>query len=268
MKGEKVKTKELTKPVGKDLVDWEEQLAADAVEAKGKIAGTGGGQFASIRGGTLTVGGNPIPNNELACVILAFANQKAYYEKEFDPSTPASPECYAFGDDAASMQPHSQCEKPQSEACKGCQHNEFGTALRGKGKRCRDSVKLALIPAGSLVGGVFHPITETEAFKKADVVMLSVPPTSIAAFGNYARALAGVQHRPPYGAFTKISVRSDPKKQVAVSFDCLAMAPTELLSTLRERSKSVETSLAVPFPKLEEKTAPPTKAGKPGKSKY
>jgi hypothetical protein len=259
---------ELAKPEETGLTNWEAQMEADAMAAKGKMAGVGGGLFFSIAGGQLKLGDNPIPNNEVAVIVLAFTNAKAYYDKQYIPGKPASPKCYAYGDDADTMAPHDESEVKQSESCKGCKWNVFGTAAVGRGKACRDSAKLAVISAGTMVNGVFHPFEELDPFRKGEVAVLSVPPTSLAAWANYVRALAGVQKRPPYGAVTKIRVASHAIKQVEVTFDCLGMVPNNVMPIVAGRSKTAEAGLATPFPKLEDQQQAAKPAGKGTKGKW
>jgi len=257
----------LAKPEETGLANsnWESQMEADAAAAKGKMAGVGGGLFFSTSGGQLKLGDNPIPNNEVAVIVLAFTNAKAYYDKPYVPGKPASPLCYAYSDDPDTMVPHEQAETKQAASCKGCRWDAFGSATVGRGKACRDSAKLACIAAGTLVNGVFHPFTEADPFKKNEIATLSVPPTSLAAWASYVRALAGVQKRPPYGAVTKIKVAPHATKQVEVTFDCLGMVPNEIMPIVAGRSKLAEAGLVTPFPKLEAEKAEQPKRKTKGK---
>jgi len=236
--------------------DVERKLAEAAAKAKGKTAGIGGGQqFVSIKGGKLMIAGNQVPNNEAVVVVLAFTNAKAYYDQPYQPDVPASPVCYAYGDDIKTMTPHTEAEKRQCDECASCRWNEFGTARMGKGKACRDSVKLCMIQAGTVVNGAFIPNTQAEFFKKAEAVYLSVPPTSMAAWVNHVATVQGVTNRPPFAVFTRIKVEMGPKDWPVVKFSPAAVAPNDLIPVLVARAEAVEATLATPFPRLD--------AGKP-----
>src|SRR5690606_31878069 len=81
------------------LATYDEELAKLAEEAASQEANTGGGQFFSTRGGVLSLNGAPIPNNEMAVIILDGILVNTYYQGGFDPDSPSSPICYAFGRD-------------------------------------------------------------------------------------------------------------------------------------------------------------------------
>jgi hypothetical protein len=38
--------------------------------------------------------------------------------------------------------------QPQSDLCKTCEHNQWGSADKGRGKACQNRRRLTMIPAG------------------------------------------------------------------------------------------------------------------------
>ena len=248
----------------KALVNWDEELANAAKAAQGTAAAAGGGaKRISIQGGILQVDGNPVPGNELAMVVADFVMENRYFTTDFDPDSPTSPDCYAFGRDLEELGPHDDAEDKQHETCAGCPKNEWGSSDKGRGKACRNTYKLLVLPAGELVGGRFEPPAEADDLK-GDLYSLSIPPTSLKAWTGYVATLAG-RLRPPWATYTKLIVKGDKKTQVALSFQALGDAPNEFLQTLHERNQDAMRTIETAYPKnseREEKPAPKAKGKK------
>jgi hypothetical protein len=143
---------------GTEIVDWEAQMRRQAEIAAGaqRSAG-GGGKFFSTQAGVLQFDGTPLPGNQMAVIILADIMENSYYDGPFDPDTPASPVCFAFGHDEEDMEPHEKVDQDayftrQNPQCHDCPRNEWGSADVGRGKACKNVMRLALIPAGQYKG--------------------------------------------------------------------------------------------------------------------
>src|SRR3990167_7275206 len=129
------------------LINWEAELAAQAEVAAGMEASTGTGSFFSIKGGLLSFAGSPMPNNQMAVIVLDSLMENVYYEGAYDASNPQGPKCFAFGRNEADMAPHEvtvQAGCQQSEACAGCPMNEWASAAQGRGKACKNTRRLAM----------------------------------------------------------------------------------------------------------------------------
>lgn len=248
------------------LVSYDDEFAKQAQAAAAQEANTGGGSFFSIRGGVLTYDKAPIPNNEIGCIVLdAIMLNEFYATEDFDEDARQPPTCYAYGRDEDEIAPHDEAPDKQSDACKGCEHNEFGSATKGRGKRCKNRRKLALIPAGSFDrNGAFTP--NEDGYETATIGYLSLPPTSLTAWAQYVKQLSSAMMRPPHGVFTRVSVKPDPKKQVAIIFECLGKIPNSIVKEVMARHNEAQASIVTAYPKPEEKPAkgktPPTKGKK------
>lgn len=249
------------------IANFDEELARLAEEAATQEANTGGGQFFSIRGGTLSLGGAPIPNNEMIVVIADAVLVNALYDSDYDPDAPRSPVCYAFGRDEKAIAPHADSEERKAEGCADCPLNQFGSAEKGRGKACKNGRRLALISAGELSAktGEFTPST-AEELAKAPIAYLNVPPTSINSYGTYVKTLLGATKRPPQVVFTKVSLVPDPKTQVKVCFELFDQATADLVPTLLERAKEARAAIEFPFPKSEQREAPAPRAQGKGRA--
>lgn len=115
----------------------------------------------------------------LEVVVVEFTNSYSYFAQEYDPTNPSNdpPVCTAVGKNIAEMKPRASSDEPQAEQCDGCQWNEYETASIGKGKRCGQSVLLAVLPPTA-------SSTDTP-------MLLNVPAASITNWGNYVKSLAG-----------------------------------------------------------------------------
>ena len=119
-------------------------------------------------------------------VIIDFIAKKAWYEGEYDKDNIVPPNCFAIG-----FVPHDALEcsenspEPQhTDGCKTCPKNAFKSAKNGKGKACKDSYILALLPP--------------DAEEGASLVTIELSATAIKPFEKYVRDLARDFGKAPY----------------------------------------------------------------------
>lgn len=240
---------------GTAMVSWKERMAekAKAAVAVADEAGSGG-QFISVRAGQLQYAGAPVPGNALDVVVVEAVLENCYYADDFDPDNPVSPVCYAFGREQAEMTPHEKSSDPQHEGCKGCAMNEFGSADKGKGKACKNIMRLAIVPA--------KPLT-SEAITKSEVAYMKLPVTSVKAFTAYTKRLATVHNLPPFGFVTRLSAQPDPKTQFKVTFEDVArIDDDEVLEALYQRSEEQAEAIIFPYPENSEPEEKPARSAK------
>lgn len=255
------------KAPGTDVVDWEAEMKAQAAIAAGaqRSAG-GGGKFFSIKAGVLSFDDNPLPGNQMAVVILADVMENSWYDGPYDPTTPASPKCFAFGRHEEAMEPHVKVDQEdyferQHDTCSDCPRNEWGSAATGKGKDCKNVMRIAMIPAGQYKPqgrgrNVTHDLElyEDEAhFARAEAAFLKVPVMSVKNYSKYVKQLAADIGRPPWGVITNVWVEPDPKSQFKVMFELVDTLGPELLPAVMNRHKAEESTIDFPYsPPLEE----------------
>lgn len=243
------------------LAKYEDALAAAAKAAAEQEANTGGGQFFSIRNAVLKLNDNPLPNNEMAVVIVDGVIENVFYADDFDSDNPATPVCYAFGRSDDGMVPHAESSEKQHDQCATCPNNQFGTADRGKGKACKNRRRLALLSAGTLDqrSGDFTRHDDPEMFSKGPIAYLNLPPTALNAYGAYVKQIANTLKRPPWAVFTRISVSDDEKTQIRLSFELLDNVPTELIPTLMKRNEDERSVIEFPYRAVDASQAKPGK---------
>lgn len=241
-----------------DIVDYE-KLMEDMAKASAKLERPSVSTI-KTRSGILQYNGQPCPGNKLPCIIIASTHLNAYYEDKFDPDDPKSPVCFAFSPDPETvpMKPHPKSEKPQCETCDDCPMNKWKSDPDGgKGKACKNSRKLALIPSG----------TTTEDMPTAEIAVLALPVTSTGAWGNYVNKLATLFKRPPLGMKTIVGVEPHIKHQYHLTFQEDGPVEKELLMPLMEKAKLAQDLLEIPY-EPNGKTAEPAESGESkGKAK-
>ena len=183
-----------------------QQLARQAETAKGLRSS---GSFITFKNANLKVDGISIPANELNVRVLATISERAWYAKEFDADAVQVPDCYALDNDV----PHEEATNPQADTCAECKHNKWGSATRGKGKSCRESARVIVIPANV-------PLASAQMYSaKLPVTSLSTV-TAITSRCGQANKL--------FGEFvTKLSVTEDNK-----TFFKVHLTPVEVTSEM------------------------------------
>lgn len=242
--------------------NWDAELAkyAGAASAVENQIATGG-NFLSLKSGRLGYKGSEIPGNKLSAVVLDQILEHYYYEGEYDPNTPSSPVCFAYGEIAddgtmEEMRPHPKSVKPQCESCDKCPLNQFGSAERGKGKACKNVRRLALISE-----------TDLGDVTGAEVALLKVPVMSVKGWSGYVKQVADVLKRPPFAVVTTVSVVPDPKSQFRVQFELKApIQDGQTIGAIIAKRESAHQELVVPYTPSPEAEAPATKPA--GKRKF
>lgn len=259
------------KSTGTSLALWDEEMARDAKMAAGTEASAMGGGFYSIRGSVLSFGSNPLPDNQMAVIIADSLLLNEYYDTPFEEqsSEVRTPACFAIATERgpnaeASMQPHDEAADPQSEMCKGCDMNRFGSAERGRGKACGNKRRLAIIPAGDLGRGGGKgdlELYEDDFIRDSAFGWLNVPPTSTIAYASYVSMLDSTFHRAPYAFVTKIKCYPHPKhKMAALSFEPLVDLRKEfpdLIPIVVERHRQAMKDINFTYPQPEEEGRKP-----------
>lgn len=143
-------------------------------------------------------------NDVVNAIVVDFVYYNAYYTSAFDPNQITPPDCFAIHPVASEATPSPNAIDPQCDSCQGCPQNQFGSA--GKGKACRNSVLLALLPP--------------DADMDTPLMLLNLSPTAIKPFSAYMSSLLRL-NRPPYSVVTEFYC--DPNSK----FDSVRLANPE-----------------------------------------
>ena len=239
----------MAKEPGKQMSVWKEKLAAMAKTASAAAnTASNGIPRISFRAGVMTYKDAPIKGNAIECVILGFAFENQWYSNaEFDPNAMARPDCFALNmSDAKHMAPvQADCTLPQHNECDTCPKFQWDTDQKGgKGKACKQKVRLVLMARNDLDAEDLGDVA------KADLVLATVPTTSVKNFTKYVNSLAQEFDSHPMGVLTKISCRPDQDVMVVVEFEAVAaLDDDELLEVLFKRLDEVTTAAMKPYDK-------------------
>jgi hypothetical protein len=166
------------------------------------------------------------------------------------------------------MAPHEKSAKPQAESCHVCPNNVFGSADKGKGKACKNMMRLALLPAGTFTAaGVFELDEDPSHYQTASPGYFRVSVTSVKGYAAYVNQLKDTLRRPPHGVVTKVKVQPDAKTQLRTSFELLLSLPDELMPAVMARHKELAGSIDFPYLAASEAPAAPGKGGTKGGTK-
>ena len=239
------------KKKGTAIVNYNEKMAQYAKQFAEAEKNVGGGSFFSMKSGVLSYQDNPLPGNEMAVIIVDYVLENVFYEGDYDPDVQASPSCFAFGRDDDSMAPHDsvlEAGTQQNDVCHGCPMNEFGSADKGKGKACKNTRRIAMIPAGKfLKDGSLDMIEDTDHYLSAEVGYMKLPVTSVKGFSSFVKQVATNLKRPPFGVVTKVKVVPDANSQFKVLFEALVEVPDELMEAIFKRNEEVEATISFPY---------------------
>lgn len=223
---------------------WDAELAAFAQESAAKEVV--GGSFLSFKSGILAFQGSPIPGGKLEVVVVGDCHENTYYDQPYDADNPISPACFAFSEDGKNMAPHPDCADPQNKDCATCRWNQYKSADNGKGKKCRNIRRLALLPADQLDSG------------DVELAFAKIPPTSVENFATLKLKVANTMHRPLWAAVSTISSAPHVKKQVEVSFNYVSnITDGKVLQMLKDKVETIQNALQVPYTYSAPEEAPP-----------
>ncbi len=179
------------------MKDMEKQMSTYATDATARTR-VAAGNTLGIRAGKFTFKQNVI-GRTMKCVILDHVFSNAFYgDDDFDPDNPIPPTCLALSVGGKDMKPIGASPQAQNNACQGCDQNRWGSAEVGRGKKCKNQYRLAILEPG------VDP-------EDAEIAVLTVPPTSLVNFTKYVDGLATKLKpaRAPNGVITEISFEAD-----------------------------------------------------------
>lgn len=197
------------KETGTALVKWEEKFAKLAKESVKNVK-ISEGKFISFGGGRMSFAGADVPDDEIRCVIVGWIYHNTYYDprERYDPKNPQSPICYAFDSDEDTMAPQDNVPDKQHHDCASCPFNQFESAKTGRGKACKNTVRLALIAEDDL-----------EDIDNAEVVYASIPPKSLKNWLVYLKKeLSDRAKRPYWSVITLMKRIPDDDSQFKITF--------------------------------------------------
>ena len=186
-KGE-AKTTAVAKRPSTAIVSLQEKLRTQVAELNNRVAPASGITIGITQAKEFKFP-DGTKSNQFEGVIVDFVSTSFFYENSYDPNNIAPPACFAIGTNPLQLVPSDNSPVKQSDSCKGCPMNEFGSA--GKGKACKNGRLLAVLPP--------------DADADTPIWLLKVSPTGLKAFDSHVRSVATTFQLPPVGVVTTFS---------------------------------------------------------------
>lgn len=259
-----------------EVANYDEELAKLAGQSATLTDSGGGGKFFSMQAGVLQFDEVPLPGNQMAVIIPSWCLENVFYDSAYDPNNRTPPLCFAFcknpdekdemGPDPAHLE--DDVFEQQSDLCKDCDQNQWGSARQGRGKACSNRRRLAVLPAGTYVsagrnGGYdLELIDDEDHFRTAEEAFLKVPVMSGKGFDAYVKDVAEQLRKPLFAVYTRIYLTPDPKSQFKVNFELIEPVDDALIPVLMERYRKSHEEINFPYTPFEEEEEPaPKKTG-------
>lgn len=237
-----------------EVMSWEDRLREEARAASAQF--TPSISRISLKAGVMAYGGNPVQGNTMDVIILASAFENSLYTKAYDPNLLSNPDCFSLSLERKNMVPHENVKTPASKDCESCSMAQWGSDPKGgKGKACKEHVKLIILPVGNA--------GDPEAILASEIAMLKLPVTSGKNWANYVQGLANIYNRPAWSVITKVSATPDMKTQFKINFTLAGNVENGgLLDALSKRIKGAEVALLTPYDYTKENAPQPAPTGK------
>lgn len=235
---------------------WEAKLREQARADKAKFAS--GIQRITVdvdKKGNLTFKANELElGQEIVFAAVETAWSKQFYEAPYQKGQSATPDCYALGAEEQGLSAHPNAPDKQNlqadgtSPCSGCRHNKFFTARVGKGKRCSDKPRLAVILSNDVEG------KDEATLRKVGVYQLDIPSASITNFGGFLSTLPDLT---PHGNYREALIRARCQmrpgaKGHELKFEYAGTVPPAVMPVILARGPAAYEQMTQPFPVLEQ----------------
>lgn len=216
-------------------INYEEQLAKEAAEIAKRISAPTGDRI-RFNANRAFITPDGMEGEALEVVIIDFVSSNVFYDGPYDRDNPQPPGCFAIGPEPSMLVPSPNSPNVQAETCAACPNNQFGSAPNGKGKACKNTRLLAMMPASAL----------DTPDEEAPIWVMSVPPTSLKAYDGYVHTLASRHKTVPIGVITEVTL--DPNNQYASPrFNVVRpLQPKELATFMPRREEANQRLTAEP----------------------
>lgn len=175
---------------GTDLVDMQEQIKKELATMKDTVAAPPSRNI-SAKGKVFTLPDGTTDKGPMTVVILDHRNFNRWYREPYNAQNPKPPTCFALNKVIDGLAPHGEAKEPQHETCAGCELNKWKSAPNGRGKACRNTVRLAVVPV--------------DATEDTEPMILGVSPTALKSWNTLVANLEQ-QGRIPVQAVVEVSI--------------------------------------------------------------
>lgn len=208
-----------------------DKLRAEIAEMNKRVAAPTGDRI-RYSGNKAFVAPDGTEGPELEVIVLDFLSTNLYYDSPYDSGNPRPPACFAIGQEPNNLVPSVNSPDKQAESCAKCPQNQFGSAIVGKGKACKNTRLVAVVAAAG--------------DENSPIMIMSIPPTSLKTFDGYVSGAMRKYGLPPIGVVTKVTL--DPNSTYASPrFEAIrALENEELAAAVARRDEATSRLIAEP----------------------
>lgn len=221
--------------------NWKQRLMAKAKAQHEAIDVSAGTKMSINKKGEFEFQGSNL-GNAIEVVVLAFCNAKQWYNGPYQKDNPSPPACFALKQSTENIAPHADSPEPQSEVCKGCPKNEWGSGKSASGKdakACKDKVRIAVIHVDD--------IKNLDDISQAQIALMELPVMSAAPFKKYAKKLTGATDLPLWCFVTKLKADEESDYEKLESASMVEEVPPGLLDGLEKLSEQGDEMVLAPY---------------------
>ena len=196
---------------------------------RASASGAGGGMsFIRTRGGQFAFN-DSILEQPLRVVVLGAVRENLYYPAAFDPDVSQSPTCFALdtAGNEAEMGPPAEMKGKEAEKCSECWANAFRSAERGKGKACKNNVRMVILP-----------YQEGADFSKITGARLSIPPTSLKNWSAYTNKITEGMRAPLFAVVTELTTQPAERGGFTMDFGYAGVLSNPDIMVVKDRVDS------------------------------
>jgi hypothetical protein len=179
----------------------------------------------STKGKVFTLPDGSSNDGPMTCVILDWVTAYTWFEGLYNPKDVKPPSCFAVGRIVKEMAPSANSPKKQSDLCRQCKQNEWGSDPQGgRGKACKNMRRLLIVPV--------------DADEDTRPWIIDVSPTGLKHFDKYVKTLSDNDRHP-------IELITDIDFEASEAFPTLRFKPVspcenvELMWALKERGQEI-----------------------------
>lgn len=236
---------ELAKASNTDVALPAEFLAELAKEAKDAAAQERPGvSKLSTASGQLKYMGEVVAGNNMDVVLLYASYRNLWYAGAYDRNNIKNPDCFSLAETDEGMVPDANVANPPNPTCGGCPKNQWKSDVKpdgtvGKGKACKESRRLVMLPAGAL--------ESVDSVKSAELAILDLPVTSAKNYGALVNTVAATVGVPVWSCVTNVKVQPS-KNQFEVVLTPIRVAPSkEIILALKARVEDAKRVALEPY---------------------
>lgn len=198
----------------------------------------------STASGQLKYQGEVVAGNNMDVVVLYASYRNVWYAGAYDRNNIKNPDCFSLSETDEGMVPDPNAANPPNATCGGCPKNAWKSDVKpdgtvGKGKACKESRRLVMMPAGAL--------ESVDGVKSAELAILDLPVTSAKNYGALVNTVAATVGAPVWACVTNVKVQPS-KNQFEVVLTPIRVAPSkEIILALKARVEDAKRVALEPY---------------------